>query len=215
MLTGCASNSTFDVTSIAKTDVDEISEIHLDRVTGLVESLTRKLYKRNPVQLKKQPGHTVESRLEMILECPPLQAWPEIDYKTGTDAILLGLEPAFEGDRVFAVMYGMYTMILSSYNDKCQFYIFDSLDQQHLYNSARNIEILVWRLKTRLADDDDTPLLLTDSAQGPVPNLSFERIFGQLISLQDTMAVIVAGRTNRMIKEVVHWAGMTFLPVGF
>ena len=213
-LFGCSTDPVFDIRSIAKTDVDQISEIHLRQVTGLTRELTRKLYKRNPAQLRKIPGQTIEIRIQQIFQCPAPPSYPEINHTRGPDAILKGLDPMFDGDRVFAVMYGLYTMVLKSYNDKCELFIPDYLNNQYLYNSARNIEILVWRLKVR-KDTQGQPLLLTDSFDDPVPNLSFERIFGKLIAHQDTMALVVSGRTNRVIREVVQMAGMAFLPVGF
>ena len=111
------------------------------------------------------------------------------------------------------MMYGLYTMIHTSYNSKCEFFIPDTLDEQSLYNSARNIEIFVWRLNTRLKEDGH-PLIFTNTLEGEVKNLSYERIFGKIISLQDTMALIVSNRTGRIIKEVVLFTGMAFLPIG-
>lgn len=46
-------------------------------------------------------------------------------------------------------------------------------------------------------------------------NLTDERMFAKPISLQDTMALIAANRTNRVIKKVIHIVGMSFPPVGF
>nr|NJM01263.1 hypothetical protein [Desulfobacula sp.] len=190
-----------------------MSEIHRQQVTVLLKDLTEKLYKKNPSELKKNTDQTVESRLNRIFRCPPDPPMAELDHKDGAEAILLGFEPEYKGDRIFAVMYGLYTMIHASYNSKCEFFIPDSLNEQALYNSARNIEIFVWRLNTRLKEDG-RPLILTNTLEGEVKNLSYERIFGKLISLQDTMALIVSNRTGRIIKEVVLFAGMAFLPIG-
>ena len=46
-------------------------------------------------------------------------------------------------------MLGLYTMIHESYSGNCELFIVDFLDPQDLYNSARNIEILVWRLSNK------------------------------------------------------------------
>jgi len=212
-LFGCSSKADFQLKDLAKTDIDAVSEIHLNQSIALLKQLTEKLYKKNPYELKKSQGQTIQTRLDQIFTCPVKTRHEELSYKEGTDAILLGFDPRFNGDRVFALMYGLYTMILKSYNGKCEFFMLDTLDEQNLYNSARNIEILVWRLKTR-HDSKGRPLLLTNSINGTVQNLSYERIFGKLISLQDTMALIVSNRTGRMIKEVVQFAGMAFLPIG-
>ena len=121
----------------------------MSRVYDLIKNLTIKLYKKNPHELQKIKGNTIDSRLKQISICPVTTKYKELDFKESVDAILLGFEPEFKGDRVFAMMYGLYTMIYKSYNSKCELFMFDYLEAQNLYNSARNIEILVWRLTTR------------------------------------------------------------------
>ncbi|MBU1344225.1 MAG: hypothetical protein KKE44_18805 [Proteobacteria bacterium] len=185
----------------------------MNQATNLLKTLTEKLYKKNPHELQKAQGQTIDSRINQIFMCPADKKHAELDFKDSTEAILIGFEPEYKGDRVFALMYGLYTMIHKSYNSKCELFMLDYLDEQNLYNSARNIEIFVWRLNTRHKDDGRL-FILTNSFEGEVKNLSYERIFGKLISLQDTMAQIVADRTGRVIKEVVQIAGMAFLPIG-
>lgn len=211
---GCSSSDDFHISDLAKTNIDVVADIHLKETTVLLKNLTRKLYKKNPNELKKADGLIVEDRIAQIFICPAAPAGPkELEYKNGTDAILLGFEPKFEGDRVFAMMYGLYTMIHKSYNSRCELFMLDYLDQQSLYNSARNIEIFVWRLKNRHKPDGSL-FLLTNSVDSHQPNLSYERIFGKLIALQDIMAKTIATRTDRTINQVVRMAGMTFLPIG-
>jgi len=214
LLPGCTTSSQFEIKDLAKTNIDGVSEIHMDQVFDLIKTLTIKLYKRNPHELQKVKGNTIDSRLHQISVCPDFKRYKELDFKESTDAILLGFEPEFKGDRIFAMMYGLYTMIYKSYNSKCELFMFDYLEAQNLYNSARNIEIFVWRLKTRTKEDGNL-FILSNSFKGEVKNLSYERIFGKLISLQDTMAQIISNRSGRVIKEVVRIAGMTFLPIGF
>jgi hypothetical protein len=212
-LSGCTTSSDLKIEDFAKTSIDAISDIHLEQITEILKTLTIKLYKKNPSELIKVPGETIVTRFDTIFECPANRVHEELNFKKGTDAILLGFEPEYKGDRVFAIVYGLYTMILNSYNDKCQLFILDYLNHQNLYNSARNIEILVWKLQENRMPNGDL-FLLTNSIEGEDINLSYERKFGKLISLQDTMALIVANRTNRVIKKVVHIVGMSFLPVG-
>jgi hypothetical protein len=182
-------------------------------MTQLLKILTEKLYKKNPYELQKVQGQTIDSRQNLIFMCPDTRKHEELDFKDGADAVLVGFDPEFKGDRIFALMYGLYTMILQSYNNKCELFILDYLSEQNLYNSARTIEIFVWQLKTRKSRDGRL-LILTNSFDNETQNLSYERIFGKLISLQDTMATIVSHRTGRVIKEVVQIAGMAFLPIG-
>jgi len=211
-LTGCVSTD-FKVETLAKTDVNVVSDIHIEQTAILLKRLTRKLYKMNSTELAKTPGATVDSRLSELFQCPPPAPAPILDEKIGTNALLLTFDPQFKGDRVYAMIYGLTTMLHKAYSGNCDTFILDFLDAQSLYNAARNIEILVWRLKTR-HQEDGSLFLTTNICNGPVENLSFERLFGKLISLQDTMALIVSTRGERIIKEVVHTAGMAFLPVG-
>lgn len=210
---GCSKSSDFHISDLAKTNIDDVAEIHLNQVTDLLKQLTKKLYKKNPYELKKVAGQTIESRLDQIFACPVTQKYEELESRESTDAILLGFEPEYKGDRVFALMYGLYTMIHASYDGKCEFFMLDLLNEQSLYNSARNIEILVWRLKTR-ENYNGRPIILTNSIDGEIKNLSFERLFGKLISLQDTMALVISNRSGRVIKKVVQMTGMAFLPIG-
>lgn len=214
LFSGCQSASQFKVTNLAKTDINQVSEIHMKQSIDLLKTLTRKLYKKNPHELAKNKNQTIESRIEQIFKCPSDKDFEELDFNRSTQAILLAFEPEFKGDRVFAAMFGMHTMLRMSYNDKCELFLLDFLNEQSLYNSARNIEILVWRLKTRTKENGQ-PFLLTNATDGDIKNLSYERLFGKLIVLQDTMALIVSQRTGRIIKKVVHIAGMAFLPVSF
>ena len=58
-------------------------------------------------------------------------------------------------------------------------------------------------------------LLLLSNEMGPgPPNLSFEREFGKLIAYQDTLALVMAQRTNRTIRRVSQaLATAVFLPL--
>ena len=213
LLSGCSTSSEFHIEDFAKTDIDDVSEIHLHQVISLLKTLTVKLYKKNPYELQKVSGHSIDSRLNQIFICPADKKYKELQFKESMDAILLGFEPEYKGDRVFALMFGLYTMIHTSYNQKCDLFMLDYLNAQNLYNSARNIEIFVWRLNTK-KNNDGMLFILTNSLDGDVKNLSYERIFGKIISLQDTMALIVSGRTERIIKKTVQIVGMAFLPIG-
>jgi hypothetical protein len=213
LLSGCSTSSDFHIENFAKTDIDEVYEIHMNQVVTLLRTLTVKLYKKNPYELQKVHGQTIRSRLNQIFICPVDKKYNELQFKESMDAISLGFEPEFEGDRIFAMMVGLYTMIHASYNQKCDLFMLDYLNAQNLYNSARNIEIFVWRLNTRKKENDRL-FILTNNLDGEVKNLSYERIFGKLISLQDTLALIVSDRSGRIIKRIAQIAGMAFLPIG-
>ena len=223
LLAGCSSNNvqvedgpdTQDVNfdSLVKTDVGVVLEIHVREVRSLMRELMVKLYKRNPRELKKSRFPTAEENIDRLFEQRHGWNFPELGGKRDIEAIKLTFDEDFRGDRVFAFVSGLTSMLMASYKYKQEFYVLDSVDAQHLYNSARNIEIAVWRLAQE-RDSYSELFLYSNSLPGEVRNLSYERIFGKLISLQDTMAIIIAGKTNRtLIKVVQRMVTAVFLPV--
>ena len=213
LLSACSARP-YRIRNIAKSEIDLVADAHLQEMNRLMETLMVKLYKRNPNQLPPDGTQSIERRVAEIFELPGPLRFAELDRREGEDAINLCFDDRFSGDRVFALMVGLAGMIRKSYNDQREFFILDSLDQQKLYNSARNIEILVWRLASR-RKTDGAPYLLTNGLPGEVRNLSYERIFGKMIAVQDMMARILEDRTNRMITKVVTTAASAFMPVGF
>jgi len=94
-----------------------------------------------------------------------------------------------------------------------EFFVIDELDPQKLYNSARNVEIAVWKLSND-RDANGQLFLLSNSALDEPRNLSFERLFGKVIAHQDMMARIISGSTNRTIRHVIQrLMGAVFLPI--
>jgi len=212
-LPGCGSCPT-TLKKMAKTDVDMVADAHFSEVDHLLRDLTIKLYRRNPRELRKTPGATIQSRLRQLFESVPMPAFAELKGRHGTTAIDLCFQPEFEGDRIFALVAGLRGMMLSAYGNRGEQFLFDSLDPQALYHSARNLEIVVWRL-SNFMNSDEEPFLYTNSLPGEERNLSFERLFGKLIALQDMMTTIAADGHQRVINKVVQsLASSVLLPVG-
>ncbi|WP_409523440.1 hypothetical protein [Nitrincola sp. MINF-07-Sa-05] len=216
LLSGCATpgDRPFNIKSIAKTDIDMVTDAHVEVITELVRELTVKLYLRNPREMAKgPPGMTLDRRLDLLFSPPRLITHAELNNRYGVDAIPLAFDPEFQGDRVFALMVGISGMLHASYSYKDTFYMLDELNQQKLYNSARNIEVVVWQLSNRRQSNGEL-YFLTNGLDEYAQNLSFERLFGKLIAHQDMMARIIADKTNRSINKVVHSvASFTLFPI--
>jgi hypothetical protein len=213
ILSACGSSS-FRLKNIAKSDIDMVSDAHFREADELLRTLMIKLYKRNPRELAGTPGKTIKSRLMEVFATSSMPVSAELDGRSSIAAIDLCFDPGFAGDRVFALVAGLRGMMLEAYGNRPEQFLFDSLDGQKLYDSARNLEIVVWRLGNRLKAGG-TPFLLTNSLPGEEANLSFERLFGKLIAIQDMMARITADRGNRTINRVVHGvASAALFPIG-
>lgn len=135
---------------------------------------------------------------------------------SGVAAMQQAFREDFQGDRVLALMGGLGGMVHVAFNEKTEFFMTDDLVPQKLYNSARNVEIAVWRL-SNARDRRGVLFLLSNepASQGQPANLSFEREFGKIIGQLDMLAIVVADKANRSIVKVLQSvATALFLPVG-
>ena len=211
-LASCKNNV---LTNIAKTDIDIITEIHVNNAKENIEDLIIKLYKLNPIYLRKNEKFNNVS--EVIIDI-----FKDIDVKkidkTGKDninLILKGFNHDFNGDRIYYICKGLYGMINASYNYKNKFYLTDpKLDAHKLMNTAINIETLVWRLSN--SKNNGELLIKTNNINKNKINLSFERLFGKLINNQENMARIISSQQGRIIQKAAKGiVSSIFLPIGF
>jgi hypothetical protein len=81
--------------------------------------------------------------------------------------------------------------------------MFDSLNPQNIYNVARNIEVVVWKLSSK-KDLNGNPFLITNTLTESESNLSFEREFGKMIGRTDYFAFTISEKTERTITRAVQ-----------
>jgi len=203
----------FSVQSMAKGDIDNVLDIHVHVARQLLRELMVKLYKRNPNQLKKSPFNDIDKNVSRVFDKYHDWSYKQLEYKEGIDAIKMTFDHAYQGDRVFSFIVGLASMLMASYGDRTDFYILDKVDGQALYNSARNIEIAVWKLSNN-RDEQGQLFLYSNSLPNEETYLSYERLFGKLIANQDTIAIIMESKNKRFIKKVFQkMATAVFLPI--
>jgi hypothetical protein len=211
---GTTSERPLSVANIAKGDIDDVTEISQRETLSSLKRLTEKLYRRNPAELHKNGTGSLEAAVDNIFD--PVNHW-HLSSRRNLDwqaSINNAFSEDFAGDRVDALMTGLVTMFMASYNHKTEVYILDSLDPQKLYNAARNIEIAIWRLSNAKKSNGELMLLTNGVDPNGVANLSFEREFGKLIATQDLIARVIEDKTNRSIRlTVVNAASLVFLPI--
>ncbi|MBF0622474.1 MAG: hypothetical protein HQL54_11165 [Magnetococcales bacterium] len=192
-------------------------EVHQQEVMASLRKLMVKMYRRNPREFKKAGLAYTEAQIESyvaaLFDTEHDWRFAELDYRKNIDSIHLAFNPRYQGDRVFALFVGLGSMIMTSYNDKREFFVLDDLDAQKLYNSARNVEIAIWKLN-HIRDEQGALLLLSNEDGGLVRNFSFERLAGKVIALQDAMSKVVATKSKRIIKDAIQFiASKVFLPI--
>jgi len=211
---GSSSVRSFSLRDLAKSDVDEVIEIHQQAALASLKILTFKLYRRNPGEWRKSGYASADEATETLFK--PLSHWylspqKDLDWQA---SLRDAWREEYTGDRVKALMDGLLVMHMAAFNHRTEFYLLSNVDAQKLYNAARNTEAVVWKLATA-RNARNEPLLLSNGTDGNgVTNLSFEREFGKLIGNQDTLARIVEDKSNRIIRfGVVNLTSMVFLPV--
>lgn len=209
LLAGC---SGYELKNLAKSDIDMVADEFIDETRLLVRELTVKLYKRNPRELSKTPGMTIDRRLQLITNQPGPLNFAELSGRQEIAALELVFDPAFSGDRVFALVVGLGGMLRYAYGYNPELFLFDSLDSNRLITSARNVEVLLWRLKNS-REVDGSPFLITSEYRVVIDNLSFERLFGKIIVLQEMMARIAGDANHRHVNRAVHAASSVFIPL--
>ena len=202
------------VSQIGKSDIDNVLDVHIKASQDLLRELMVKLYKRNPRELKKSELKLIEEQLVRLFDLEHTWDFPEFQGKHDVELIKLTFKEEYEGDRVFAFISGLMSMIMKSYNYQSEFYMFDTVEPQKLYNCARNLEIAFWKL-THNNDSNGEPFIYSNSLPNEkIVNLSYERLFGKLIATQDNITTIMAEKKNRTVKTVIQrMASAVFLPI--
>jgi hypothetical protein len=232
VLTGCASQEiqrkdgatsarAFSPSNLVKGDADMMADMSLRESLKSLKLLTEKLYRRNPQEFRKSGQESAEKATAHIFEQIP--KWSEA--ASGSTSGLASTPPNWEenfklaflegytGDRVQAFSNALTSMLLASYNYKTELFLTDTLSAQKLYNSARNIEVAVWKL-SNAKTPSGAKVLISNSMDGDIANLIFEREFGKLIAQQDLMALIIEDKSNRSISRIFQNAAtFIFLPI--
>ncbi len=210
---GSRSARSYSVAYLAKAEADMLAEMNQKEVLKSLRLLTEKLYRRNPREYRKlglESAEAASARLFAEIERWPDSPLARLDWESH---FRLAFDDAYAGDRVHAYMGALCSMILAAYNHKTAFFLLDDLDAQRLYNSARNVEVAVWKLSAA-RQADGRRYLLANSVEVEAQNLSFEREFGKVIALQDMLALFVEDRGNRSITRVLQGAAsLAFLPL--
>jgi hypothetical protein len=226
LLDGCATHETpvkgkvipdqndgTSLTQLVKSDIDRLADVESRENTQSLKTLMIKLYKRNPVELKKSTSGTAQQMVDWVFDGDHHWNFKELDNLQSTDAMYLAFKPEFKGDRVLAFIVGIETMLIKARGGKTEFYLTDSVDPQGVYNSARNIEIAAWKL-SNTRDEHGQLYFLTNEMNDKEQNLSFEREIGRMVGRIDLYALTLSEKNQRAITRFTQGvAGALFLRI--
>jgi len=210
---GVRSARAFSPANLVKAEADMMAEINQREILRGLKLLSEKLYRRNPRELSKSGLNTVEQASARIFEPLPRWADTSVSPPDWQENFKLAFIEDYTGDRVHSFITALTSMLMASYDYKNKIFLTDSLSAQKLYNSARNIEIAAWKLSNARLPNG-AKVLISNSMDGDVANLSFEREFGKLIAQQDLLALMIEDRSNRSISRIFqNVAAFIFMPI--
>lgn len=211
---GSSSQQSFNVTDLAKGDIDDVTEFSQRQILGCLKTLTLKFYRRNPNEWRKSGFASADDATAALFA--PLARWSVSPQRklNWNNALSDAWREDYTGDRVKALMGGLLVMQMAAFGNETEFYLLTKVSAQKLYNAARNTEAVVWKVSNARNARGELLLLSNGVDENGVANLSFEREFGKLIGIEDTLALIIEDKTNREIRfGVVNAAKMVFLPI--
>lgn len=191
------------VRQLGKSDFDRMADHEIRENIQSLKTLMLKLYKRNPSELKKSTSEDPEKMVNWVFNGSHNWNFEAINNAQGTDAMNLTFSEDYKGDKVLPFIVGIYTMLIKAHGGKKEFYLFDSVDPQLLYNASRNIETAVWKL-SNAKDSSGKSFLLANEINEKESNLSFEREFGKIIGRTDFLAFTLSEKTERTITRIIQ-----------
>ena len=201
-----------EVKNLAKSDTAFFVEAVRTELDQSLSLLLIKLYRRNPIQLPSNT--TIEVRVEQ-LKAPRLNL-QEFGSPKPDELVRMAFHPDFTGDRVYAFVGGLQSMVNHAFDHRREFLLLDDLPTaQFIYNSARNVETAAYLLRTQRTQDGK-PYLYADGMQDQILNASYSQLMGEMIGLQDALSTALAKKDQRTLNAVARGAAsIVFLPVGF
>jgi len=200
------------INQFGKSDFDRMADYEIRENIESLKILMIKFYKKNPNQLKKSTSDNAEKMTNWVFNGNHNWKFKRINNAQGVDALNQVFDDNFEGDRVLSLITGLYSMLIKAHGDKKEFYIFDSLDPQKIYNSSRNFEIIVWKLSSK-KNNKGQPYLISNEISSSQTNLSFEREFGKIIGRTDYFAFTLSEKTERAVTRAIqNFTTGIFLP---
>lgn len=109
--------------------------------SNVLRQLMLSLYQANPKELKKSTQVSAEEMVQWTFEGPFGWKFDGVRHLQELDALNLAVDANFPGDRVLALITGLHTSLIRAYGGKNEYDFSGEINPQHLYNTARNIEI--------------------------------------------------------------------------
>ena len=174
------------------------------------------LYRRNPREWRKwavSADEATRRTWEAIEKDAPL---PQLRGATGIDAIRLAFETQptpYEGDRVAALVVGWAALLKQANGGTWEQTLLDGVNAENSYRAARNVEISLWLIGSKVGPDGQ-PLLLATEISERGRNLVVDRELSKVVARLDLLAAQADEKYRRAAMDFgQNWLLGSFGPI--
>lgn len=175
---------------VPKTVMNKVAQAHQKASLVEIRNLLHKLYLRNPKEFKKGKRDLKIIEKLVFQNLNEQKKLAILNNTKGLNSIAMAFEKSYKGDRILALIYGMTSMLMETYQNQ-EKVNFAALKSKDFYELARNFEIINWKLNHNKKNNGKLYLLSNSLKIGKDRNISFESLFGKLISHQDMMVEMI------------------------
>ena len=196
-LTGCAAfretdrRDPYSTQEWAQSSANRLANLALRDNLESIRRVQLSLYRRNPREWRKWAPSADEAIARtwdaVMADAPPLT----LRGAKGIDAVRLAFDTAppapYDGDRVAALVFGWASMLKEANGGTWSQTMVDGVDAENSYRTARNVEISLWLLGTKVGADGQ-PLLLATEVSERGRNLLVDRELSKVVARLDLLA---------------------------
>jgi len=193
LITGCASTQRaepYESKEWLQSSTNRIANLALRDNIQSVKRVQLSLYRRNPREWRKWANSAEDATnrtWNAITQEQPLPALPEA---SGIDAIRLAFETGgkpYGGDRVAALVVGWASLLKQANGNTWEQTMLDGVNAENSYRAARNFEISLWLISSKVGPDGQ-PLLLATEISDRGRNLLVDRELSKVVARLDLLA---------------------------
>lgn len=195
-LAGCAATRTteradpYESNEWLQSSANRIANLALRDNLQSIRRVQLSLYRRNPREWRKwapSADEAIQRTWDTVMQDRPM---PELLGTTGIDAVRLAFDDTpqgFQGDRVAALVVGWATMVKQANGNTWSQTMVDGVNAENSYRVARNIEISLWLIGSKLGPDGK-PMLLSTEISERGRNLVVDRELSKVVARLDLLA---------------------------
>jgi len=192
-ISGCASTQRaepYENKEWLQTSTNRIANLALRDNIQSVKRVQLSLYRRNPREWRKWASSAEDATHRTWDAITQEQSLPALQGSSGIDAIRLAFETGakpYGGDRVAALVVGWASLLKQANGNTWEQTMLDGVNAENSYRAARNFEISLWLISSKVGPDGQ-PLLLATEISERGRNLLVDRELSKVVARLDLLA---------------------------